>query len=595
MPLPTSWPERLALRRSLGLGLLAAAVLLTAGCPRPVPVTPPAVTSPQAPAKPGWFRDVTEEVGLDFVHDAGPTGRYFMPQIMGSGAALFDFDGDGLLDIYLVNNGGPAGRTNRLFHQGRDGRFTDVSAGSGLDVAGYGMGVAIGDVNNDGRPDVLLTEYGGVRLFLNNGNGTFTDVTREAGLDRLLWGTSASFVDYDRDGWLDLVVVNYVDYEPSRSCGDPGGSRDYCGPHMFPGTVTKLYRNLGAAPGKAGAVRFEDVTLNAGLGGTPGPGLGVVCADFNGDRWPDIFVANDGQPNRLWINQKDGTFKDEAAARGIAYNGMGQAQAGMGVALGDLDGTGAPSLFVTHLIAETNTLWKQGKTGAFEDRTAAAGLVRTRWRGTGFGTVLADFDQDGALDLAVVNGRVARDARFATDPAAAAGLDPFWRPYADRNQLFANDGKGAFRDVSLENDPFCGSAAVSRGLAVGDVNGDGALDLLVTTVAGRARLYRNVAPDRGHWLLVRAVDPALGGRDAYGAEVTVHAAGRRRKCWLNPGSSYLCSNDPRAHFGLGGAERVDAIDVIWPDGSEEVFAGGPVDQVVVLRKGEGKHERTRNP
>jgi hypothetical protein len=551
------------------LGLLVLLLSLTTGCHRSAPA------EEEEPRKLEWFRDVTEEVGLDFVHDAGPPERYFMPQIMGSGAALFDFDNDGRLDVYLVQNGGPDGPRNRLFRQGRDGRFTDVSKGSGLDVAGWGMGVAVGDVNNDGWPDVLVTEYGGVRLFLNNRDGTFTDVTREAGLDKLLWGTSAAFFDYDRDGWLDLVVVNYIDYEPSRPCASPGGQRDFCGPKHFPGSVTKLYRNLGGTPGKAGAVRFEDVTLKAGLGGTPGPGLGVVCADFTGDGWPDIFVANDGEPNRLWVNQKNGTFKNEALQRGLAYNALGQAQANMGIALGDVDGSGLFSVFVTHLTEETNTLWKQARPGAFEDRTAAAGLVNPRWRGTGFGTVLADFDHDGALDLAVVNGRVARDSRFGAEAGRGGGPGSFWKPYADRNQLFANDGKGGFRDVSPENEAFCGTARISRALAVGDVDGDGALDLLVSTVAGPARLYRNVAPDRGHWLMVRAVDPALGGRDAYGAEVTVEAAGRRWKRWLNPASSYLCSSDPRAHFGLGAAERVDAIHVLWPDGTEEDYRGCP--------------------
>jgi hypothetical protein len=548
--------------------------------------------------EPCWFIDITQESGLHFIHDAGPTGDYFMPQAIGSGAALFDFNNDGRLDIYLIQNGGPNSRsTNRLYRQEADGRFTDVSAGSGLDIAGYGMGVAIGDVNNDGWPDVLVTQYGGVKLFLNNGNGTFTDVTKEAGLDSLLWGTSACFVDYNRDGWLDLVVVNYVNYDSAMRCADAAGRRDFCAPRTFEGTVTKLYRNLGrVAPShspplkegekRGGAVRFEDVTLQAGLGRIPGPGLGVVCADFNGDGWPDIFVANDGQPNRLWINQRDGTFKEEALLRGLAYNGMGQAEAGMGVALGDVDGDGLFDVFVTHLTEETNTLWKQGPRGMFRDRTLGMGLANRQARGTGFGTVLADFDHDGALDLAIVNGRVTRGS-----PIDPARLGPFWSQYAERNRLFVNDGAGRFRDISAQNGPFCGTANVARGLACGDLNGDGALDLLVTSVAGPARLYRNVAPKRGHWLLVRAIDPALGGRDAYGAEVAVRANGKRWQRWINPGYSYLCSNDPRAHFGLGQARHVDAIEVLWPDGTAEVFEGRAADQLVTLRKGEGKAKR----
>jgi hypothetical protein len=531
---------------------------------------------------------MTDEVGLHFVHDAGPVGSYFFPQLMGSGAALFDFDNDGRLDIYLIQNGGPdSPSTNRLYRQGSDGRFVDVSAGSGLDVAGYGMGVAVGDVNNDGRPDLLLTEYGRVRLFLNNGDGRFSDVTRDAGLDSLHWGSSACFFDYDRDGWLDLVVANYISYAPARPCTDATGTRDFCGPTSFPGTVTNLYRNRSGRQGIAAeTVRFEDVTWKSGLGRLPGPGLGVVCADFDGDHWPDIFVANDAKANRLWINRHDGTFQEEGVVRGIAYSGLGRAEANMGIALGDVDGNGAFDVFVTHLTEETHTLWKQGPPGLFSDRTVAAALSRSRWRGTGFGTVLADFDCDGWPDLALVNGRVKRMPIFGTDPAADPGLDRFWAPYAERNQLFANEGNGRFRDVSPQNSSFCGTARVARGLACGDVDGDGTPDLLVTTTAGPARLYRNVAPQRGHWLIVRAIDPSLR-RDAYGAEILVRAGGRRWKSWINPGYSYLCSNDPRAHFGLGKADQVDAISVVWPDGVEETFPGRAADQVVVLRKGVG--------
>jgi hypothetical protein len=555
------------------------------GCARTVPHRPASAQS----GGPPWFTDVTTEVGLDFVHDAGPVGHFFMPQIIAGGAALFDFDQDGRLDILLLQGAGPdSSSRNRLFHQGPDGHFQDVSKGSGLDIAGYGMGVAIGDVNNDGWPDVLITQYGGLKLFLNNGDGTFTDITCEAGLDSVLWGTSACFVDYDRDGWLDLAVVNYVAYDVTKRCYDRQGRRDYCHPRQFAGSVAKLYRNLGMAkhsPLRARhsplPVRFEDATRKAGLARAAGPGLGVVCADFNGDGWPDIFVTNDDRANHLWINQRDGTFQEEAVARGLAYDGMGKAVANMGVALGDIDGDGLFDLFVTHLTNETHTLWRQKPQGVFQDQTVAAGLAPPGSRGTGFGTVLADFDHDGALDVAVANGRVSRGK-----PVAEQTLGPFWSQYAERNQLFANDGTGHFRDISAENQPFCGSAAVYRGLACGDIDGDGALDLLVTTLAGPARLYRNVAPKRGHWLLVRAIDPALK-RDAYGAEVTVRAGARRWTGYINPGSSYLCSNDPRAHFGLGPIDRVDAIAILWPDGSKESFPGRAADQALILRKGEG--------
>jgi hypothetical protein len=552
--------------------------------------------------------DITEQAGLHFLHDAGPLGKYFMPEIVGSGAAFFDFDQDGRIDIYLLQNGGPGSSScNRLFRQSADGRFTDVTAGSGLDIADRCMGVAIGDVNNDGWPDVFVTGYGKVWLLLNNRNGTFTDITKTAGLDNPHWGTSACFVDYDRDGWLDLVVVNYVAYSPANHCTDAAGNREYCGPNAFPGTVARLYRNLGIErmpgaeqPGQKSAVRppcaalpvrFEDVTVKSGLGSLAGPGLGVVCADFNGDRWPDILIANDGKPNHLWINQRDGTFRQEAAVRGIACNAMGQAEANMGIAVGDVDGDGLFDIFVTHLTEETHTLWAQGPRGVFRDRTVASGLARPHWRGTGFGTLLADFDHDGAVDLALVNGRVRHARHSAIDSQATASLGPLLGRYADRNQLFVNDGKGRFQDISTENDAFCGTARISRGLACADIDGDGGLDLLVTTVAGPALLYRNVAPKRGHWLIVRTVDAALGGRDAYGAEVTVRAAGQSWVRWINPGYSYLCSNDPRAHFGLGEVGHIDSIEVIWPDGSEESFAGRSVDQAVVLSKGQGMEIR----
>jgi hypothetical protein len=581
-------------RRALGWWAAGTVIAVAVGAGLWViggPRSGPADKVGAEPLPPPWFEDATEAAGVRFTHDAGPTGSYFLPQIIGSGAALFDCDGDGRLDLYLVQNGGPNGPKNRLFRQKADGTFEDISAGSGLDVAGFGMGVAVGDVNNDGWPDVLLTEYRGTRLFLNNGDRTFTEVTVPAGLASPHWATSASFLDFDRDGWLDLVVVHYVDYDPSQHCPGASGRPDYCHPNFFHGTVAQLYRNLGRQPD--GKVKFQDVTLTSGLAQRPGPALGVLCADFNGDGWPDIFVANDAKANHLWINQKDGTFREEAVQRGCAYNEHGRAEGNMGIAFGDVSGEGLPSLLITHLTEERTTLWKQGPPGQFTDRTFASGLGSLKRRGTGWGIVLADFDQDGRLDLALVNGRIAR-----APGSHSAGFN--WADYAENNLLLANDGRGRVRDRSAAERAFCGVPRLGRGLCAGDIFGTGRVDLLATYVNGPARLYRNVAPQAGHWLLVRAVlppDPAAAapraagtvrGRDAYGAAVTVRAGVRQWVRYIQPGSSYLSSNDPRAHFGLGTCERVDAIRVAWPDGTLEDFPGGPVDRRLTLRQGDGK-------
>ena len=588
-------------------GLLVALVILSgfaAGCPSPRTE----LIAEDEPVEPPWFVDCTAEKGLQFQHDAGPPpDQYFMPQMIGSGAALFDLDGDGRLDIYLLQNGGPKGARNQLYKQRDDGRFENVSDGSGLNIAGYNMGVAVGDLNNDGRPDVVVTQYTGVKLFLNQGNGRFLDVTDKAGLRNPNWGASAAFVDFDRDGWLDLVVVNYVDYDPSQSCSTLGGIADYCPPRAFSGSVTRLYHNQAPASGgrkppvrreqgvntPRSPVRFEDVTVQSGLGRLLGPGLGVLCADFNDDGWPDIFIANDGEPNRLWINQKNGTFKEEAIARGVAYNAMGQAEAGMGVAIGDVDGDGLFDLYVTHLTEESNRLWRQGPPGLFRDQTAHAGLVQGRWHGTGFGTILADFNLDGALDLAIANGRVSKSLRAPpSSPPRSGGdeggsLGPHWSLYAERNQLFVNDGAGHFRDISPSNPALCGTPNIARGLAYGDIDNDGKLDLLVTPVIGPARLYRNIASADGHWLSVRAILPQQGERDAVGAEIRVHTGQRSQLRWINPAASFLCSNDPRAHFGLGSTAKVDKITVLWPDGSRETFPCERVDCLLTLRKGNG--------
>jgi hypothetical protein len=520
------------------------------------------------------FADVTDRIGLDFRHDPELSGRYRLPEIVGPGAALFDHDGDGDLDLYLTQGGPAGGAANRLFRQDDDGGFTDATAESGLGDAGRGMGVAAGDVDNDGDLDLFVANFGPDALYVNQGGGRFVEAAREAGLDGGGFATSAVFCDYDRDGYLDLYVTHYVADDPDVTCQGRDGAIDFCGPSAFAGEPDRLYRNRGDGT-------FADASREAGVASVAAPGLGVVCQDLDGDGWMDFYVANDGVANQLWHNRGNGRFEDLALVSGTALNAFGEAEAGMGVTLGDADGDGQLDIFLTHLDKETNTLYRNEGGSMFSDRTSMTGLASPGRAMTGFGTAFLDYDHDGALDLAVVNGAVYR----ALGPIGTS-LEAYERTLGQENLLLRNMGEGRFEDVSASAPAFTSRREVGRGLAVGDVDEDGDLDLLVANAGGSARLFRNQAPKVGHWLMVRAYDPALS-RDAHGAVVTVTAGGKEYVRIANPGYGYLSSHDPRAHFGLPPDAAPEEIRVRWPDGVLERFPGGETNRHLTLRKGAG--------
>ncbi len=536
--------------------------------------------------------EIQETLGLDFVHQTGSTDRYAMPAVMTGGAALFDFDGDDLLDVYLVNagdqppdSGRPSSVGNRLFRQASDGTFEDVTAEAGVGDRSYGMGAAVGDVDNDGWLDLFVSNWGPDRFYRNRGDGTFEEATATAGLgggDG--WSASAVFFDLDRDGWLDLWVTRYVDWDPGRECALEGGRLDFCGPAQFPGLSDLLYRNRGDGT-------FEEISRRAGLSAAADRGLGVVASDFDGDGWVDVYVANDADPNHLWINRRDGSFVDDALLLGLAFNRFGVGEAGMGVALSDPDEDGDLDLFVSHLIEETNTLYENLGAAGFEDATASRGLGVPSMPYTGFGTAWLDIDNDGDEDLAVANGAIKR--RPTTLRASVGGTsDSFWAPYAEPNLFFLNDGSGHFVDASAGTGAFGERIEISRGLIPGDIDRDGDLDLLVTNIEGPVRLYRNDAdPGRGRSIEIRAIDPELG-REAIGARLVVVSDRRRRVRDVIPPAGYLTSGHARVHLGLLQDERIESIEVRWPSGDRppgetERFPVAETERVITLRRGAG--------
>tara|TARA_Y100000588_G_scaffold176132_1_gene190204 strand:- start:1160 stop:2884 length:1725 start_codon:yes stop_codon:yes gene_type:complete len=541
------------------------------------------------------FEDATEGAGLDFTHVNGMSGEMYFNEMVGAGVALFDYDNDGDLDVYLVQGhilGPDVEQGDASFEPGLQGplrdrlyrndtetaprgsmQLTDVTETSGIDARGYGMGVAAGDYDNDGWVDLYVLNYGPNQLWRNNGDGTFADVTARAGADDARWSVSGSFLDYDRDGWLDLYIGNYVNYSVANNVECFNNIRTYCGPDGFVPVPDRLFRNRGDGT-------FEDTTAASQIGREYGPALGVSTADLDGNGWIDIYVANDLSENRSWMNQGDGTFVNTAQFNGSAYNDVGDAEASMGVDAGDFDGDGDDDLFVSHLITQTNTLYVNDGNGLFEDRSTRTGLGPPSLAFTGFGTAWFDYDNDGWLDIFVANGAVDLIPRLVQ-----AG-DPY--PLHQTNQLFRNLGDGRFTEVSSSSGSVFGLSEVSRGSAFGDIDNDGDVDIVLTNNNGPARLLLNAVGNQQHWVGLRLVDPATN-RDMLGTRVAVIPVGGTPR-WrrVRSDGSYASANDPRVLFGLGTNSEIEGVQAIWPDGTLETWTSVQTDQWITLSRGTGQ-------
>jgi len=542
-------------RATLACGLLTVA----AGC-----VTDRAGPAPTAASdRTAWFTDLTTVSALAFQHVHGGTGRRYLPETMGAGGCALDYDGDGRIDLYLVQSGHLPGTSidapslgNRLFRNRGDGTFAETS-GSGTGDGGYGMGAVCVDYDGDGDSDIYVVNFGANTLLRNDGDGTFSDVTAMAGVGDPHWGSSAAWLDGDNDGQLDLYVVNYLDFTVARhvECGDvAGGKPAYCHPDAYPMAPDVYYRSRGDGT-------FEDATSAAGLDDRSGKGLGVVAADLNGDGVTDIYVANDSTPNFLYLGAGDGTFREEGLLFGVSHNEDGQTEAGMGVDVGDVDGDGRADIFVTNLSLETNALYL-GSGDRFSFATRTSGLYGPSQPYTGFGTDLFDVDNDGDLDVFVANGHV-------IDNIAAFNDALTWR---QPGQLLINEGARAFTELPAALSGALARPVVGRGSITLDYDDDGRLDLLVTANDGPARLLRNVHPGSGHWIgfVLRGNAP---NRAAVGTRVTVEVDGRSLTEERKSGSSYQTSGDPRLHFGLGDASAAARVTVHWPDGATDRHDG----------------------
>ncbi len=521
------------------------------------------------------FTDVTAAAGIRFTHNSGHSGKKWLPETMGSGCAFFDADGDGWPDILLINGKdwtpGAKKTTAALYRNNHNGTFTDITRGSGLDIEIYGMGVAIGDYDNDGRDDIYITALGGDHLFHNEGGGKFRDVTRESGMANNAFSASAVWFDYDRDGKLDLFVTNYVQWTPKGDlwCSLDGSSKSYCTPESYKGTSSRLYRNLGGG-------KFEDVTVRARLGVATSKSLGVAVLDFNNDGWPDLFVANDTEPNKLYRNNGNGTFTDTGLAAGVAYSEDGVARGAMGADAADYDGSGRDHLLVGNFSNQMLGLYHNEGNGLFVDEAPRSSVGRSSLLSLTFGAFFFDFDLDGRPDILAANGHIEEEIG-RVQPRIQYRQPPL---------LFHNVGQGRFEDISRDAGADFARPMVARGAAYADFDRDGDLDVLISTNDGPPHLFRNDGGNRNHWLNIR-LSGTRSNRDGIGAVVTVTTAAGRQRQRVHSGSSYCSQSDLALTFGLGGEMRAESVEIEWPSGARDRLANVAANQFLTVEEGKG--------
>lgn len=514
------------------------------------------------------FTDVTQQAGIKFTHNSGRAGKRYLPETMGSGAAFIDLDSDGWPDILLLNSKDwtPRGRKSlpALYRNNKNGTFTDITAASGLDVEMYAMGVAVGDFDNDGREDIYVTALEGDRLFHNEGNGKFRDVTAASGIRNANFGASAAWFDFDRDGKLDLFVANYVQWNPKIDlwCSLDGATKSYCTPESYKGVSSKLYRNLGGG-------KFSDVTVQAKLADANSKSLGITVLDYNNDGWPDLFVANDTQPNKLYRNNRNGTFTEEAVSAGVAYGEDGVARGAMGADAADYDRSGRAHLLVGNFSNQMLGLYHNEGTGLFVDEAPRSTVGRASLLSLSFGVFFFDYDLDGYPDILAANGHLDEEIGRVQPKVQ----------YRQLPLLFRNTGKGKFENVAAFS-----KALVARGAAYADFDHDGDLDVLITNNHGPAVLYRNDGGNRNHWLNVRLTGDK-SNRSAIGAVVRIETESGKQWQTVHSGSSYCSESDRALVFGLGAATTVKSLEIEWPSGTKQRRGNIAANQFLAIKEG----------